>query len=248
MDDLKNKAVVITGCSRGIGLAILKRFAANGANVIACCSHRTDERELMFAEIAKTNNVSVFPVYFDMSDEVSVKNGVKEIKALKQPISVLVNNAGISYMGLFAFTKISDAHHVFQVNYFSQLVMIQGLIGVLSKNGPASIINVASVAGIDGGVGVSIYGSTKASMILITKVLAQELASMNIRVNAVSPGIIETDMATQMGEKAIEATILSSSIKRIGKTDEVANTVLFLASKESSYINGQIIRVDGGIK
>lgn len=248
MKRLQNKTAVVTGASRGIGRAILKKMAEEGANVIACSSHPTDERVAMYADISKEYDVTITPVYFDMRDEESVKKGVQEIKALKLPISILVNNAGISQMGLLAFTKIADAHKIFQVNYFSQLVMIQSLMGTLSKNDSASIINVASVAGIDGGVGVSVYGSTKAAIILLTKVLAQEFAQMHIRVNAIAPGMIETDLADEMGEKAKSSTVQSSALKRIGTAEEVANAVAFLASKEASYINGQTIRIDGGIK
>lgn len=247
MKRLQNRTAVITGASRGIGMAVLNKIAEEGANIIACSSHASEQCEAAYAKIADHNSITITPIYFDMSDEVAVKDGVKKIKSLKQPIDILVNNAGIAQMSLLLFTKMTDVHRVFQVNYFSPLIIIQGLVGLLCKSKSPVIVNMASVAGIDGGIGVSVYGSSKASVILSTKVLAQEFSQMHIRVNAVAPGMIETDMADDMGEKAKKAMVESTAIKRLGKTEEVANIVVFLASEESSYINGQIIRVDGGI-
>ena len=248
MKRLQNRTAVVTGASRGIGMAIVTKLAEEGANIIACSSHATDEREAAFKKIADENGVTIKPVYFDLSDEEAVKAGVKEIKALGQTVDILVNNAGIGRISLLSFTRMEDAHKIFQVNYFSPLIIIQGLVSLLKKSNYPSIINMTSVAGLDGGIGVSIYGSSKASIALTTKVLAQELAQMKIRVNAVAPGMIETEMADDMGEKAKEAMVASTAIKRLGRAEEVANTVAFLASDESSYINGQIIRVDGGIQ
>ena len=247
MRRFETKTVVVTGGSRGIGLSIVKEFAKEGANVIVCCSKHTDERDKMFREISVLNKVNIYPIYFDMGNENSIKEGLMEIKALKVSIDTLVNNAGISHMAILPFTKLSDARNVFQVNYFSHLQVVQGLIGLLKKSSFPSIVNMASVAGIDGGIGVSVYGATKASMIILTKVLAKELAQMKIRVNAVAPGMIDTEMANEMGAKAINDMVASTAVGRIGSIEEVAKAVLFLASEESSYINGQVIRVDGGI-
>ena len=248
MKRLQDRTAVVTGASRGIGMAIVTKLAEEGANIIACSSHATEEREAAFKKIAQDNGVLITPVYFDLGDEEAVISGVKEIKALGQPVDILVNNAGIGRISLLSFTKIADAHKIFQVNYFSPLIIIQGLVSLLKKSASPSIINMTSVAGLDGGIGVSVYGSSKASIALTTKVLAQEFAQMKIRVNAVAPGMIETDMADDMGEKAKELMVASAAIKRLGRAEEVANIVVFLASDEASYINGQIIRVDGGIQ
>lgn len=247
MRKLESKTAIITGGSRGIGLAIVKEFAKEGANVIVSCSKRTDERDRMFQEIASCNDVCIHPIYFDMGKEDSIKSGLAEIKSLKLPIDILVNNAGVAHMAILPFTRINDARDVFQINFFAHLQIIQGLIGLLKKSSYPSIINMASVAGIDGGIGVSVYGASKASLILLTKVLSKELAQMKIRVNAVAPGMIDTELALQMGEKAINDMVALTSAGRIGTTEEVAKTVAFLASEEASYINGQIIRIDGGI-
>lgn len=248
MKRLQNRTAVVTGASRGIGMAIVAKLAEEGANIIACSSHITEEREAAFKKIAQDKGVLITPIYFDLGDEEAVKTGVKEIKALGQPVDILVNNAGIGRISLLSLTRMVDVHKIFQVNFFSPLIIIQGLVSLLKKSNNPSIINMTSVAGLDGGIGVSIYGSSKASIALTTKVLAQEFAQMKIRVNAVAPGMIETEMADDMGVKAKEAMVASTAIKRLGRAEEVANTVAFLASDESSYINGQIIRVDGGIQ
>ncbi len=247
MKKLQNKLAVITGASRGIGLSILRKLAEDGANIIACSTHFTEEIETTYRKIAMDNGVNITPVYFDMSDEHAVKDGIKKIKAFKKTVDILINNAGVGHISLLPFTRMADAHKVFQVNFFSPLIIIQGLLGLLKKSEAPVILNMVSVAGLDGGVGVSIYGASKASMILVTKVLAQEFSQLKIRVNAVAPGMIKTDMADEMGEKAKESMVASTAIKRLGQTNEVANTVAFLVSQDSSYINGQIIRVDGGI-
>lgn len=248
MNRFEEKSVVITGSSRGIGLAILEQFAKEGANIAACSNKQSDAVIQKYKEIAEVNNVQITPYFFDMSNEEAVKEGVKEIKAAMPVVDVLVNNAGISHIAPFMMSKMEDLHRVFQINYFSQMVLTQGLLGNLKKAKGASIVNMTSIAGLDGGVGVTTYGSSKAAIALTTKVLAQELSFFKIRVNGVAPGMVETDMAISMGEKAAENTSNASALKRLAQPEEIAQTVAFLASEQASYITGQIIRVDGGIK
>lgn len=248
MNRFKNKNIVITGSSRGIGLAILELFAQEGANIAACSNKQSDTVLLKYKEIATKNNVQITPYFFDMSNEDEVKEGLKELKTAMPVIDVLVNNAGISHIAPFMMSKMEDLHRVFQINYFSQMVLTQGLLGCLKKAKGASIVNMTSIAGLDGGIGVTAYGSSKSAIALTTKVLAQELAFFKIRVNGVAPGMVETDMAISMGEKAAENTSNSAALKRLAKPEEIAQMVVFLASEEASYITGQIVRVDGGIK
>lgn len=248
MKRFEGKNVVITGSSRGIGLAILELFAREGANIAACSNRQSEAVINQYKIIAEKNNVQITPFFFDMSNEDEVKEGVKEVKILMPVIDVLVNNAGISHIAPFMMSKIEDLHRVFQVNYFSQMVLTQGLLGSLKKAKGSTIVNLTSIAGLDGGIGVIAYGSSKAAIALTTKVLAQELAVFRIRVNAVAPGMVETDMATSMGEKAIENTAGSAALRRLARPEEIAKLVSYLASEEASYITGQIVRVDGGIK
>jgi 3-oxoacyl-[acyl-carrier protein] reductase len=248
MNRFEGKNVVITGSSRGIGLAILEQFAKEGANIAACSNKQSDAVIQKYKEISDKNKVEIVPYFFDMSNEEAVKEGVKEIKAVMPVVDVLVNNAGISHVAPFMMSKMDDLHQVFQVNYFSQMVFTQGLLGSLKKAKGAAIVNMTSIAGLDGGVGVTAYGSSKAAIALTTKVLAQELALFKIRVNGVAPGMVETDMAISMGEKAVENTSNAAALKRLAQPEEIAQMVVFLASDQASYITGQIVRVDGGVK
>ena len=248
MKRFENKVLCITGADGGIGKEISKKFAMEGATIIACCLCQTPEYDEYMQQLKSEYAIDIFPVYFDFSDEESIKAGLKEIKALKLKINVLINNAGMPHLAILPFTKMSDLKKVFQVNYFAQLQITQSLISIISKDGSGSIINAASIAGIDGEMGNCVYGATKASMILMTKVLSKELASSKIRVNAVAPGLTNTAFATAMGEKAKASMEEISVMHRLATPEEIANTYLFLASEDASFINGQVIRVDGGVK
>lgn len=248
MKSFCNKVVCITGSNRGIGKEIALAFARGGADLILCSRKETLENMNFINELSSEYGIKVYPCYFDLANDESIKAGLSFIKSLKIKIDVLVNNAGIPHLAILPFTRISDARKVFQVNYFAQLMITQSLMSTITKTGGGTIINIASIAGIDGDIGNSVYGATKASMILFTKVLAKEVASMKIRVNAVAPGLTNTDFASKLGEKAMNSMKDSSFMHRLGTTSEIANTVLFLASDEASFINGQVIRIDGCIK
>lgn len=245
--ELEGKTAVVTGASRGIGERIVKLFAENGANVIACARKADISFECRLKELADHNRVATYPIYFDLGDRASIKDGIKAIKLLKESVDILVNNAGVGHLALVPMISMKDMDEVFQINYFAQVQLIQGLYRALTK-ARGCIINIASVSGIDGDMGNAIYGASKACMILLTKVLAKELSTSSVRVNAVAPGLTDTDFAKQMGISAKESMIDSSLMHRLAETEEVAQSVLFLASDRSSFINGQIIRIDGGIK
>lgn len=248
MKQFENKVLCLTGADGGIGREIIRVFADNGADIIACCLEPSESFNDYIAEIKNKTGVKIYTVYFDLSDEVSVKSGIQEIKALKLKINVLINNAGIPHLAILPFTKMSDVKKVFQVNYFSQIQITQGLLSIISKDGERVILNAASIAGIDGDIGNSVYGATKASMILFTKVLSKELAMSRIRVNAVAPGLTQTVFADAMGEKAKQSMESISLMQRLATPEEIAKTYYYLASKDASFINGQVIRVDGGLK
>lgn len=244
----ENKVVMITGADGGIGREIARRFAENGATLILTSVARSESFDALVESLKADFQASVHPVYFDLSDEDAIKAGLKEIKALRLKINVLVNNAGMPHLAILPFTRMTDVRKVFQVNYFAQMQITQGLLGCVAKDGSGVILNAASIAGIDGDVGNSVYGATKASMILFTKVLSKELAASQIRVNAVAPGLTGTAFADAMGDKAKESMAQISAMHRLATPQEIANVYYFLATKEAGFINGQVIRVDGGVR
>ena len=248
MGKYNEKVVCITGADGGIGREITKRFAAEGATLILTSIADTSAFNDFVSEIKNDYKVEVYPFFFDLSDEEAIKAALKDIKALKLKINVLINNAGMPHLAILPFTKMSDVKKVFQVNYFAQLQITQGLLGCIVKDGSGVILNAASIAGLDGDMGNAVYGATKASIILFTKVLSKELAASKIRVNAVAPGLTSTPFADAMGDKAKASMEQISSMGRLATPAEIANTYYFLASEDAAFINGQVLRVDGGVK
>lgn len=248
MGSFSEKVVFITGADGGIGKEITKKFAAEGATLILTSIAKSESFDTFIAELKNDYQVNIYPFYFDFFDEEAIRESIKDIKALKLKINVLINNAGMPHLAILPFTKMADVKKVFQVNYFAQIQITQGLLGCIAKDGESVILNAASIAGIDGDPGNAVYGATKASMILFTKVLSKELAGSKIRVNAVAPGLTNTPFADAMGEKAKASMEQISSMSRLATPQEIANTYYFLATKEASFINGQVIRVDGGVR
>lgn len=246
MPDLSGKTVLITGTSRGLGRAFVKLFAKAGANVIAHARTRSDEHEAFIKQLSYDCGVTVSSVYFDLTDLESMKGFTRELIKNRQPIDIIINNAGVAHGGLFQMTSMDKIREVFEINLFSHMQLTQLLLRYMIKRGHGSIVNIASIAGIDLNEGNCAYGLSKAALIAFTKTLAAETAPFNIRVNAVAPGLSDTDMANLMEEKAGRAMIEHSAMKRLGKPQEIAEAVLFLASDEASFINGQVLRVDGG--
>lgn len=238
--------VVITGSNRGIGKVMLKVFAEAGYNIWACARKHSVEFEEYLSDLSSENSVWIKPVYFEMGDESSLYDGVQAIFADKQPIDVLINNAGISTVGLLSRSNVDDIRNLFEVNYFSVLRMIQLVSKKMMIKRKGVIINMASLAGIEPQPGKIAYGSSKAAIIMMTKCLAKELGPVGIRVNAIAPGPIETEMIHQYNDELLKRLETESSLRRLGKPEEIAQTALFLASDKSSYINGEIIKVDGG--
>ncbi len=248
MREFSDKVVCITGADGGIGREITKKFAAEGAILILTSIAESQSFTDFVAELKRDYKVDVHPFFFDLSNEEAIKEGLKAIKALKLKINVLINNAGMPHLAILPFTRMADVKKVFQVNYFAQLQITQSLLSIIVKDGSGCILNAASIAGIDGDMGNAVYGATKASMILFTKVLSKELASSRIRVNAVAPGLTRTPFADAMGDKAKASMEEISSMGRLATPNEIANAYFFLASEDASFINGQVLRVDGGVK
>lgn len=248
MGKFKEKVVMVTGADGGIGKEITKKFAEEGATLILTSIAENPAFDAFVVELQNDYKVDIYPFFFDLSDEDAIKAALKDIKALKLKINVLINNAGMPHLAILPFTKMADVKKVFQVNYFAHMQITQGLLSCIAKDGESVILNAASIAGIDGDMGNGVYGATKASMILFTKVLSKELASAKIRVNAVAPGLTSTGFADAMGDKAKASMEEISTMSRLATPQEIANTYYFLASREASFINGQVIRVDGGVK
>lgn len=244
---LKGKNAVITGCLRGIGRTTMDLFAANGANIFACSQFEDIEFSDHIQELSSKYGVDIIPVYFDLMDECSVKLGLKKILGTKKSIDILVNIAGMTHNALFQMTSLSKMHEIFQVDFFSQIMISQAIVKVMIKQNGGSIINVASIAGIDGNAGQVAYSAAKAALIGATKTMAIELGDYGIRVNAVAPGVIDTDMTQNLPDNVKTDLIAPASLLRLGSKDEVANVLLYLGSDLSEYVTGQVIRIDGGI-
>lgn len=243
---LNNKTAIITGANRGIGNEILKVFAQQGADIFACARNISPTFESQLIELSNTTNRNIIPIYFDLSDQDQVKEGIKQILSYKKQIDILVNNAGVASGSFFQMSSIPEMRKLFEVNFFSHILFSQSITRQMARAKSGSVIHIASTAGIIGDVGTLSYGSSKAAMIFATKTMANELGSSNIRVNAIAPSITRTDMYDQMEEVAREKLISSSALKRPAEAYEIANVALFLASDLSSFVNGQTIRVDGG--
>ncbi len=245
---LENKNAIITGCNRGIGRAILTTFAENGANIWACVRQPSDEFETYLKTLSEKYQVEIFPIYFDLQNNDQMKAAIKIIMNSKKTVDVLVNNAGVTYNALFQMSTLDKMKEVFDINFFSQLLFAQFVVKLMLRHKKGSIINIASTAGIDGNAGRSIYGASKAAIICATKAMAAELGENNIRVNAVAPGITQTDMLSSMTPKVIQETVAQTHLKRPGQPWDIARACLFLASDLSSYVTGQVLRVDGGLR
>ncbi len=247
---LKGKNIVITGCSRGIGRVLMWECMRNGANVFACM--RTDasvHAPDFLGGVEKENcGGSLIPFFFDLADEQSVKAGAAEILAHKVPIHGIVNNAGTAgAKSLFLMTSIKDIRETFEVNFFGPFFLTQYLLKNMVRQRSGAVVNVSSVAAIDGVPGQFAYVSSKAAVVGATKKLAQEMETYGIRVNAVAPGVVQTDMMLQMEEKLLNETISRTSLKRTGLPEEVAGAVIYLLSDRCGNVTGQTFRVDGGI-
>lgn len=244
---LKGKTALVTGARRGIGMAVARCFASAGADVFACARKPDDAFEASLALLADEYGVVITPLYFDLDSHDQVREVSKSLVALKKPIDILVNNAGISINALLQMSTMESLEKQLSSNFVGPMLLTQYLSKIMGKYGGGNIINIASIAGMDGPMGRVGYGGSKAALICATKVLAKELAVKNIRVNAIAPGIIDTEMlAGNMTDAIIHETLQSTCLQRIGKPEEIAKVALFLASDLSSYVTGQVIRADGG--
>ena len=244
---LSGKNAIITGARQGIGRATTEIFAGYGANIWACARKQDAAFEEDMAALAEKFGVCIRPMYFDLSREGEIKAGVKKILAEKLPVDILVNNAGMAHCCFLQMTSLDAMKEVFQINYFSQMLITQQVSRLMIRQKRGTIVNLSSVEGLLGNAGYSAYGASKAALAFSTKVLAKELAPYGIRVNAVAPGLLDTEMGAQMEQSARDRMLDSCALHRLGTTGEVAETIAFLASDKAPYITGQVIRIDGGM-
>lgn len=246
-NSLVGKTALITGCNRGIGKEILSLFAKEGASVIACVRKENIEFISFISELSLKCAVSIEPLYFDISNEEEIKAAMKSLLQKKTKIDILVNNAGIATGAFLQMTSMKQLKEVFQINFFSHVLITQFVSRMMMKERMGCIINMGSIAGLENFAGYSAYGSSKAALMYFTKTIARELAPYNIRVNSIAPGLTDTGMAGQMEDKAWKEMVSRSDLNRLGEPKEIAELALFLASDKSSFITGQIIRADGGM-
>ncbi len=239
------KTVLITGASKGIGQQIAKQFAQKGYNVAINYNKSENQAKSLYNEITSLNTNAIL-VKADIKNLNEVQNMINEIISCFGHIDVLVNNAGISYKGLFIDENDKITKEIIDTNLLGAIYTSKYVLPYMLKNGTGKIINISSIWGNVGASLESTYSASKAGIIGLTKSLAKEYGYNNICVNCICPGLIDTDMNKNLSKTEIEEIIKQIPAKRIGKTEDISNLVLFLAECTGDYITGQVITVDGG--
>ena len=241
---LDGKVCLVTGSSRGIGTATVKRFAQEGATVYANARTPGSIDDLC-AQLSEKYNTSVKAVYFDVRDEAAAKKAVVRIRKETGKLDVLVNNAGIMKDALIGMIPRDLMQEIYETNVFGVMNMIQLASKVMMFRKSGSIINLSSIVGLEGNPGQLVYSATKGAVTAMTKTAAKELASQGIRVNAVAPGMIDTDMFRSIGDEKMKEHLANIRMGRLGTPEEVADVIVFLASDLSRYTTGEIIGANG---
>lgn len=244
--DLKGKVALVTGGSRGLGRAIALKLASLGANIILNYSS-SEKKALELKHELVSFGVDALVVKADISKMKEAEYLVDEGLKYFSKIDILVNNAGITKDNLLMRMTEDEWDDVMNVNLKGTFNVTKALIRSMIKQKNCSIINIASVVGVSGNAGQCNYSASKAGIIGFTKSLAKEVAKKNIRVNAVAPGFIHTDMTDKLPEKVVEEYLKNIPLNKLGKPENVADSVAFLASDMSEYITGQVLVVDGGL-
>ena len=242
MKDLENKNIIVTGASGGIGNSIIQKFSENGANILASGTRIEKLEELK----SKFKKIKILK--FDISQSDKIEKFIDDSSnELGGNIDCLVNNAGITADNLAIRMSLEEWKKVLDINLTSTFLLSKFAIKKMLKNKTGKIINITSVVGHTGNLGQTNYTASKAGIIAMSKSLAIEYAKKNININCISPGFIKTAMTDKIDEKFKEIIISKIPSARLGEPEDVANAVIFLASNQSNYINGETIHVNGGM-
>ena len=242
---MTNRTALVTGASRGIGRACALALAESGARV-AVAARNVDQLESLAAEIRSSKHDS-FAVPMDLADGESIKEAIAKTAKDFGPIAILVNNAGITKDGLAMRMKKLDWDTVIATNLTGAFIAIQQVLPAMMRERWGRIINISSLVGETGNAGQANYAASKAGLIGLTKSIAQEMGSRNITVNSVAPGYVETDMTAGLSEELKHKMLANIPLKRLGRPEDVAAAVRFLASEEAGYITGHVLDVNGGL-
>lgn len=242
---LTGKVCLVTGASRGIGAATVKRFVEEGA-VVYANARSPKNMDSICDQLNRNCSGTVRVLYFDVRDEIASKQAMLQIKKEEGRLDVLVNNAGVMKDALIGMISRQLMQEIYETNVFGVMNMIQLATKLMYRQGSGSIINLSSIVGMEGNPGQLVYSATKGAVAAMTKTAAKELAVHGIRVNAIAPGMIDTDMFRSIGDEKMKEHIEHIRMGRLGTPEEVADSILFLASDLSRYITGDIIGVNGG--
>ena len=240
----KGKTALITGANGGIGKSIVNLFLKNNANVI-CLIRKSDQK---FNNFTKKLSKNITIIESDLTDESNLKTQVEKVFSKNRKLDILVNNAGIASGSIIEMTSQKNLKEIFNVNFFSQIRLTQLVLKYLKNSKKSSIINIGSISAKMADRGTLAYGCSKIALMHATKIMANEFSNYKIRVNGICPNATNTKMLKKMDPKSKNVLISRSFMKKVCEPIDVANLILYLSSKNSEYINGQIIFMDGGME